>query len=101
MKQDHNFKRKKVYFENIKKKSFKYVRTKGIKNRSLLSSYSKSDEHTDDDFTDSESSGCFETALICFSDNDSEQTDSEQTVLTDETKSSLKKHDQRNNSRQN
>ena len=83
--------KKKVFFENIKNKYFKYVRTKGIKNWSLLSSYSKStDEYTDDESTDSESSGCFETALIGSSDNDSEQTDSEQTVLPDEIKSSLK-----------
>ena len=82
--------KKKVFFENIKNKYFKYVRTKGIKNRSLLSSYSKSDEYTDDESADSESSGCFETALIGSSDNDSEQTDSEQTVLPDEIKSSLK-----------
>ena len=82
--------KKKVFFENIKNKYFKYVRTKGIKNRSLLSSYSESDEYTDDESTDSESSGCFETALIGSSDNDSEQTDSEQTVLPDEIKSSLK-----------
>ena len=87
--------KKKVFFENIKNKYFKYVRTKGIKNRSLLSSYSESDEYTDDESTDnksidSESSRCFETALIGSSDNDSEQTGSEQTVLPDEIKSSLK-----------
>ena len=39
---------------------------------------------------DSESSRCFETALIGSSDNDSEQTDSKQTVLPDEIKLSLK-----------
>ena len=82
--------KKKVFFENIKNKYFKYVRTKRIKNRSLLSSCSESGEYTEDEFTDSESSGCFETALIGSSDNDSEQTDSEQTVLPDEIKSSLK-----------
>ena len=90
LKQDHNFKRKKVFFENVKNKYFKYVRTKGIKNRSLLNSYSESDEYTDDESIDSESSGCFGTALIVSSDNDSEQIDSEQTVLLDETKPSLK-----------
>ena len=77
MKQDHKFKRKKVYFENIKNKYFKYVRTKGIKNWSLLISYSESDEYTDDESIESESSGCFETALISSSDNDSELTGSE------------------------
>ena len=87
--------KKKVFFENIKNKQFKYVRTKGIKNRSLISSYSESDKYTDNESTDnesidSESSGCFETALIGSSDNDSEQTDFEQTVLPDEIKSSLK-----------
>ena len=82
--------KKKVFFGNMKNKYFNYVRTKGIKNRSSLSSYSESDEYTDDESTDSESSGCFETALIGSSDNDSEQTDSEQTVLPDEIKSSLK-----------
>ena len=82
--------KKKVFFENIKNKYFKYGRTKAIKNPSLLISYSKSDEYTDDEFTDSESSGCFETALIGSSDNDSEQTGSEQIVLQDEIKSSLK-----------
>ena len=82
--------KKKVFFENIKNKYFKYVRTKGIKNRSLLSSYSKSVEYTDDESADSESSGCFETALIGSSDNDFKQTDSEQTVSPDEIKSSLK-----------
>ena len=82
--------KKKVFFENIKNKYFKYVRTKGIKNRSLLSSYSERDEYTDDESTDSKSSGCFETAIIGSSDNDSEQNDSEQTVLPGEIKSSLK-----------
>ena len=82
--------KKKVFFENIKNKYFRYVRTKGIKNRSLLSSYSESDEYTDDESKDSKSSGYFETALIGSSNNDSEQTDSEQTVLPDEIKSSLK-----------
>ena len=82
--------KEKVFFENIKNKYLKYVRTKGIKNRSLLSSYSESNEYTDDESTDSESSGCFEAALIGSSDNDSEQADSEQIVLPDEIKSSLK-----------
>ena len=87
--------KKKVFFENIKNKYFKYIRTKGIKNRSLLSSYSKSDKYTNDESTDnksidSESSRCFETALIGSWDNDSEQTGSEQTALPDEIKSSLK-----------
>ena len=82
--------KKKVFFENTKNEFFKYVRTKGIKNRSLLSSYSKSGEYTDDESIDSESSRCFETVSMGSSDNDSEQTDSEQTVLPDEIKSSLK-----------
>ena len=82
--------KKKVFFENIKNKYFKYVRTKEIKNRSLLSSYSKSNEYTDDESTDNESSECFETALIGSSDNNSEQADSEQTVLPDDIKSLLK-----------
>ena len=82
--------KKKVFFENIKNKYFNYGRTKGIKNQSLLSSYSESDEYTDDESTDSELIGCFETELIGSSDNDSEQTDSEQTVLPDEIKLSLK-----------
>ena len=82
--------KKKVFFENIKNKYFKYVRTKGIKNRSLLSSYSESDKYANDESTDSESSGYFEAALIGSWDNDSEKTDSEQTVLPDEIKSSLK-----------
>ena len=82
--------KKKLFFKNFKNKFLKYVRTKGIKNRSLLSSYNESDDYTDDESTDdesidSESSGCFETALIGSSDNDSEQT-----VLPDEIKSSLK-----------
>ena len=81
--------KKKVFLENIKNKYFKNVRTKGIKNRSFLSSYSETDKYTDDESTDSEYSGCFETALINSSDNDSEQTDCEQTVLPDEIKSSL------------
>ena len=79
-----------MFFKNIKNKYFKYVRIKGIKNQSLLSSYSESDEYTDDESTGSESSGCFETALIGSSDNDFKQTDSEQTVSPDEIKSSLK-----------
>ena len=82
--------KKKVFFENIKNKYFKYVRTKEIKNRSLLSSYSKSNEYTDDESTDNESSECFETALIGSSDNNSEQADSEKTVLPDDIKSLLK-----------
>ena len=68
--------KKKVFFENIKSKYFKYVRTKAIKNGSLLSPYSESDEYTDYESIDSESSRCFETASIGSSDNDSEQTDS-------------------------
>ena len=89
-------KEKKVFYENIKNKYFKYLRIKGIKNRSLLSLYSESGEYTDHESTenesiDSESSRCFETALIGSPDNDSEQTGSEQTVLPDEIKSSLKK----------
>ena len=78
--------KKRIFFENIKHKYFKYVKTKGIKNRSLLNSYSKSEEYTDNESTDSESSVCFETALTGSSDNDSEQNDSEQTVLQDEIK---------------
>ena len=82
--------KKKVFFENIKNKYFKYVRTKVIKNLSLLSSYSESDDYTDEESTDSESSGCFEIALIGSSDNDSEKTGSEEIVLPDEIKSSRK-----------
>ena len=83
--------KKKVFFENIKNKYFNYVRTKRIKNQSLLSSYSESGGYTDGESTDIESSGWFETALIGSSDNDFEQTDSEETVLPDGIKSSVKK----------
>ena len=82
--------KKKIFLENIKNNYFNYVRTKGIKNRSLLSSYSDPDEYRDDESTDRESSGCFETVLIGSSGKDSELTDSWQTVLPDEIKPSLK-----------
>ena len=66
------------------------MRTKEIENRSLLSSYSKSNKYADDESTGNKSSECFETALIGSSDNNSEQADSELTVLPDDIKSSLK-----------
>ena len=82
--------KEKIFFWKYQKQIFQVSKNKKIKNWSLLSSYSESDKYTDDESTDSESSGYCEAALIGSWDNDSEKTDSEQTVLPDEIKSSLK-----------
>ena len=85
--------KKNVFFENLKNKYLKYLLTKNIKNRFLLSSYSESesdDESTDSESSDDESGRLFVTPLIDSSDNDSEQTKSQQTTLPDEIKSTLK-----------